>query len=695
MASTTTTGDLTKVGTSMLNMDDISYYLNHGLNFITAADKASDTEAVGGVKAENIAVAYQDPDSDKVDRNTVQNAKNLDGHGIDDFLLAAEGTEGFKKQETEYVSTTQDIENLRDEVYQLRAELAKKGVIERHTPYAGYYDPFRQSDVRYKSGAIGMSIDDSQGNEAQFVIHVADDVYDSLMVGDHLYLVSSNGASAVVEIAEKMSDHRRIRFVNATGFNINKEEVSIYRSKGTLMNGTFTFGQEASTQIDNTATMYTGLNDDTYHKTVNIDASRPGYGYTFRIPSKMQGNYLSKLDIEIETIGNPGALTCYIIDQNDITSWNEAIKSGVTADKSKTLEDLIIAKSQPLVGDSSRGDYIASFDFYDPTKEQAGTVYGTTAPDCYPCLSLIDKAGEAAVRYCMIIKADPTTLDEANYYKLRTLVTSTNADLQLNNTTYYYNESDKEPLKTDAVINSMDVFYGITLLKAVEKDFTPYEDGIYTAEFTQPAHLTSGSAVLEMRINREGVFNVRGDSAQGDQQDGATIVVEAKDAYGTGSLNGVNDGTLIVGENIAHVTNVNDMSLTLEKGLHVDAKAKVYPMGYKVALKASHTYWDEVNCVTVTDESVRYDMDLVEVVPDYYNTDNTRSDRLIFKADLYKLNEKGNKVHPQFNKFELEIYWKSSAVNNKVEKLNDYSVTTYPLAGAIKDLSLALTNKTE
>lgn len=118
-------------------------------------------------------------------------------------------------------------------------------------------------------------------------------------------------------------------------------------------------------------------------------------------------------------------------------------------------------------------------------------------------------------------------------------------------------------------------------------------------------------------------------------------------------------------------------------------------MGYKVALKASRTYWDATKCATVTGESVRYNMTLSEVVPDYYNTDETRSDRLIFKADLSTTDKSGNKIHPQYNKFELEIYWKSSAVNNKVEKVNDYSITTYPLAGAIKDLSLSLTNKTE
>lgn len=64
--------DLTKVGTSLLDMDSIAEYLNIAKNFVTKNDKATDVEQVAGVDAEQIAVAV-----DKDDRTTVRNALNL------------------------------------------------------------------------------------------------------------------------------------------------------------------------------------------------------------------------------------------------------------------------------------------------------------------------------------------------------------------------------------------------------------------------------------------------------------------------------------------------------------------------------------------------------------------------------------------------------------------------------------------
>ena len=78
--------DLTKVGTSLLDMDSIAEYLNIAKNFVTKNDKATDVEQVAGVDAEQIAVAV-----DKDDRTTVRNALNLNDHPDTYFLTATEG----------------------------------------------------------------------------------------------------------------------------------------------------------------------------------------------------------------------------------------------------------------------------------------------------------------------------------------------------------------------------------------------------------------------------------------------------------------------------------------------------------------------------------------------------------------------------------------------------------------------------
>lgn len=228
--------DLTKVGTSLLDMDSIAEYLNIAKDFVTKNDKATDVEQVAGVDAEQIAVAV-----DKDDRTTVRNALNLNDHPDTYFLTATEGN-GIIKDNTRIKSTyNNEIKELRDELYQLRDELAKSGIVTKYNTYAGYYDSFKTSCPEHIYNAVAKSIENSSD---QYSIIVKDDLYDKFDVEDKILLKNlDDDSTTVVTIDRKEPDFRTLHFTPASGFNIYKDKCEIYKSKGNLINGTYSFGE--------------------------------------------------------------------------------------------------------------------------------------------------------------------------------------------------------------------------------------------------------------------------------------------------------------------------------------------------------------------------------------------------------------------------------------------------------------------
>lgn len=701
--------DFSKVGITMLNMDDIVNYLKIARGFISDTDKATDVKNVAGVLAEWIAIAdtsKHNPDgSIKIDRETIKNALHLDGHPID-FFTTKEYGDSIKKE----LNKTQDIageeiKDLRDEVYQLRADLIKRGMLERYTPYAGFYDVFRTGDPVHLDRICDHAIKDSQGVGAQYTIHVSDEFYDSVEVGDHLYLFDRDSSrDAIVKINEKLPDHETLRFAVGTGFDIKKDMVDVYRSKGTIMNGTYTFGEIKKFKVDDSTAMYTGLNDDTYAKKLPLDKDNPGYGYTFRIPKNMQKSYLSKISVMIQAFGKPSDLLAYVIDEQNIHMWNKIRKADMDGEVLPNkddagqplptkLEDLIIAKSQPLTVDASKGMHLADFNFYGT--ENIGSSYGFSNPNPYPYLPLQDDEAERRVRYCLIIepigqldKYDPQDLK--NCYLLEFLKqTGDGPDLQLNNVTYHYDRTKEAPFTTNEAVNSYDLYYGVTLLRAIEKTFVPLGEGIYSARFMQPVPITSSRARLMLRVKREGLFHVAKStqsSSVGNVGDHSTIILESESPAYVPDFSGSNQKQVIIGSTICKVEEASNLgSITIEKGLHIDPEAPVYPVGYEVTLKAYYDEWDPVQFTTVTKYSDKFKLPLFAVIPDKYKHNKKLSDRLLFECDLYG---EDKNVKP-YNRFELEIYWKKNREKNDTVTLVNGS-NEYPLSAAIHDLSLSL-----
>ena len=121
------------VSLAMLPVEDIATYLDVVEGFSRKAEKATDTDKVAGISAELIAKAATNADGTLVkDRETVQNALQLGGISASDYLTT-EGSESLLN-DTYKVSTTlsDELKEVRDELYQLKAELAKQGYIKQN-----------------------------------------------------------------------------------------------------------------------------------------------------------------------------------------------------------------------------------------------------------------------------------------------------------------------------------------------------------------------------------------------------------------------------------------------------------------------------------------------------------------------------------------------------------------------------------
>ena len=671
----------------MIDVDDLSKTLHISQNFLQGNDASYDTLNVNGVPSSQIALAYTTKgaagETIVPDRSTVKNAMSLNGHTADEFVTSDTGKKFTEDRENIKNYYNRELAELRDEMYQMRIELEKNGVLKSYSPYAGFYDSFRSGDIKFLDTVMSHTIKDNPAGNQQ-TLSVSDTFFDSIEAGDHLYVVDpSIGQSAYCRVYEKGADHRTLTLEASLGFT-PKKDTEIYRSYGCIDNGEFRFGSVLLNGVDKASPMYFGLSDDTESYMYKLDTSYHGIAYTFRLPLKMQKSYLAKVDVDVQAYGTPGALVCYVINEKDIEAWNTTrtgIRTGAIA--ADEIDKLIVAKSAPL-SVKAGGNHIESFDFENTDKASTNGDYGISSVGSFPYLSASDADGHK-VRYCLIIEPQ-NNFNELNYINIELVRKTSGGDLQTNNKMYsYVKDSANEIEQSDPDLTESDLYYGITLYPGVEKEFVGHREGCYTARFSQPSDLTSTRARLMLRIRREGMYHLK-NATKGGLAPSATINIEVEKGKGNYAvnLNNAADHDIIVGKNICHVLNVNGELVTVRDGFYIDdPSAPVYPVGYQVTLKAYYDEWDEKSHTIVRRYGKKYSMPLVTVMPDKYRHEEL-SDRLIFETDF---RDDNGKVIP-YNNFEIEISWNISNANGFT--IYDAVDGSYPFIGGIHDLSVSL-----
>jgi len=721
--------NLTKAGTSVLKMDEISQLLDIKYDFITkdelayAGDETKDKDGklihkngqkikeIAGVAPRLLAIA-----ASKDDRTTVANALHLGGKLPAEYFTVIEAESVKQKIQRMQDTYSAEVRELRDELNQLHMELSKKGVTEEYKPYAGFYDVFH-ADYPIHLHAVVATAD--QNTTVQNRIHLREEDFAKFHVGDHVLVktdeITGPHGHVVATIRKKLNSvgiTNTIELDQATGFANRAGKVHIYKSYGMNFKNTFAFGKFVDDKPGD-KDIFTCLDDDNYRTRKRITADRTGYATTFRInPSKSKGSnkfFLDKIEIQVKKYGNPGDLMCYVINADDVGKW-------VNPKQAKD-DGILIAASKPLHVDERDGEHIEEFYFGDDD-------------DNMPLIKDIDKKDKKD-RFCMIVEAMSAD-SKSNYYELLFLqhydaATNTFSDLQLNNICYQYQQLDAATLKrindrqtvitgalqTTEELNKCDMYYGITLKQCEEGQFIPYDDGIYTAQFRSQEPIAGNHVRLTMRVAREGIFNVTACSeSDGNVQTGGKITFEedatyrvdaddAKDNKINGFANDVTNRKIIVGTTIVTPASVQGENITPEKGLHVEIGDPVYPIGYTARLVASNIKWDSNANREIESDSIAIPLELTQVQPDYSSqqraiikeklanpkiTDleknrlrakNRISDRLVFEGDLKSLVDANGEL-VKFNKFELQINWSrtcSSAFKSFAGRIYDLSVS--------------------
>ena len=655
--------NLTKVSTALLPIDDIAAMLeSEKYNFVSKTKNANDVNYVGGTQASQIAISVSADD-----RETVKNAQRLGGQLASDYMLTSAGNILNTTAEIIKTNHSEDILELKDELYQLRMELAKAGIVNGYKPTAGFYDMFVTGKEENLTKIIASAVADSLSNNT---IIVDVEKFAAFDIGDYIDIYFKNEMHHhICQITGKNTDGITMSFTPSSSYGITAGNVDIYKSLGTVDNGAFNFYQKAQGVMD-AVEMHSGLNDDTKRFRKQLNKPNAGYAYTFRVP-ELQKGYLTKLNIQVKTYGDPGALTCYVINEKNIDKFINSVQA--------KRDGIIIGKSQPLFHDASLGERIDSFNFWN----------GTT----YPKLLNEDDSSDNITHYAFIIESSSLT-DENNYHEIMFLQGENSTNLQSNNRTYEYTSQEEmigtqtPALITNSVIDAFDIYYSIVTHAIIDEGFSPYKEAIYTANFNTQESVQLSDAKLTLRVAREGYY-VTGNTSPAPITAGNTLAVIKEaglaDNYDMSELKGfglkTNTEDVVIGPFVRRVSSQNSSEIVVNDGVYVEPQTPVYRAGYKVFLKAWKRILNKATGRYETSDYARIELPLSAVLPDKHKASDKISDRLIYEVD----NIVGNEETRFFNNFELQIYWHT-------EYGAHYEDDKYKkdFVGRIHDLSLSL-----
>lgn len=656
--------------TSLLPMDDIAAYLTAIHNFANNNEPVNETKYVNGVSADKIAKAAVNDEGELIviqdeegnilfdGRESVKNAFNLNGKPASEYMLQEDGA--FIQNFGENVCSllTKEITNVKDELYQLKSELARNGLIKNYKLYSGFYDIFDESNPKYylittyKNGSpiqsatiCGLSTSFVNSANINKIIPSKNGL---IKVGDWFIISQPETGDNYLCKAESI-DIKTFEeeitfscFVSENGIPTlnNPETVIITKVQGSYQNGTYSFSK-LNDIVYTGKEKYTMLNDDKKTEFQSLNSDQQGLGISFNLPSFI-GGALKHFSVRGKYTGTPGALTCYFIDNSSISNDDFDITKYYAKSKIVTYDQYEPYDTQEFV-----------FDFLD---SETGT---------YPLL-------EGGKPYTALIISETANL--VNSWDIQFSVTDSDTkDIQINNKAYNFD------LNNGLVENKTigDMIFSLTTLEIKEHSESPYTEGLYSSELISvPYGESIAKARLTMRINKEGLFKTN-TTGTIEKKGLIHLIPEEISPEGLGIKK--ND-IMIINDQIVNITSdcVNN-NITIDKTVVLDEyNNDIYRMGYQVFLRAMKKIWDEENKVFKIISDVSIPMTLKAVIPDNIKKKNTSSDRLIFECEMR--NEENEPIDS--NEFLLQIVWKSNLLKSDLIAYKQF-------IGRIYDLNLS------
>ncbi len=634
------------ISPAMLPLESIAEYMDKVEGFSKKKEAAEDTKAVGNVSSEFIAVAATDEQGQLVeDRETVKNALQLGGIDASDYITTQGANALLSDTYQVSVNSGNEVKNLRDELYQLKSELTKAGLIKQSHCYNGYYDAFKEGNETYIKEPI--TITSTTLSQTQLGYITVEDV-SNLTAGE--YIVIETAIPQIAQIQDITGSDR----INLTT-NINGPVpmgTKISKSYGTYNQGMFVFGKQKDIAVSSQE-RYVILNDDAQPMSlVKKYTPNSGYAAQINIPSTARGA-IKRIGVQAKVTGNPGGLRCYVIDP---LSNVEDVFTMTTIQEMKQ-QGKIIAESNLLYSSNATQSFNELyFDFND--------------------IVVLEKQSYMF----LFVQVDA---DNNNYWELKGLRGETSIDLQTNSKLYSFTEGN--PL----IAEDGDLYLIVVTSDIVKNQIEYSKQGLYSAKVELSDLSPATRLRVELKVNREGRFAVVDNPNTLLPGVGANLNTYNEDnkSYATSVFNV--GQTIAIGNQIAKVGNsrTDNTAFNLAETTYAPAGAPVYRIGYKVQAKACNTSIDKANSRNpIKKENVTLvELPLVAIIPGKEaGKEAISSDRLIFEADI-KANDTGYILN-QFNEIETQIFWENQGattidLNNSPE-----------LAGKILDITISTDN---
>lgn len=634
------------ISPAMLPLESIAEYMDKVEGFSKKKEAAEDTKAVDNVSSEFIAVAATDEQGQLVeDRETVKNALQLGGIDASDYITTQGANALLSDTYQVSVNSGNEVKNLRDELYQLKSELTKAGLIKQSHCYNGYYDAFKEGNETYIKEPI--TIASTTLSQTQLGYIAVEDV-SNLTAGE--YIVIETAIPQIAQIQDITGSDR----INLTT-NINGPVpmgTKISKSYGTYNQGMFVFGKQKDIAVSSQE-RYVILNDDAQPMSlVKKYTPNSGYAAQINIPSTARGA-IKRIGVQAKVTGNPGGLRCYVIDP---LSNVEDVFTMTTIQEMKQ-QGKIIAESNLLYSSNATQSFNELyFDFND--------------------IVVLEKQSYMF----LFVQVDA---DNNNYWELKGLRGETSIDLQTNSKLYSFTEGN--PL----IAEDGDLYLIVVTSDIVKNQIEYSKQGLYSAKVELSDLSPATRLRVELKVNREGRFAVVDNPNTLLPGVGANLNTYNEDnkSYATSVFNV--GQTIAIGNQIAKVGNsrTDNTAFNLAETTYAPAGAPVYRIGYKVQAKACNTSINKTDSRNpIKKENITLvELPLVAIIPGKEaGKESISSDRLIFEADI-EANDTGYILN-QFNEIETQIFWENQGattidLNNSPE-----------LAGKILDVTISTDN---
>ena len=598
------------ISLAMIPVEDIATYLEIVKGFSIKGEKAVDTDKVAGIDAELIARAI-----DAEHRDTVNNSLNLGGIPANKYLTL-EGSEALLN-DTYKVSTTlsSELKEMRDELYQLKAELAKQGYIKQNHVYDGFYDAFRNEEIRYINDEITTVVGEHRASDNIIIVGNADDI----APGEYISLTDANKDMHAYKVTDVVGN--QLQLDRTLGVTIPSKSF-VKKYAGSYYNGEFVFGRDSGSYTS-TEMMKAIIKDGKTRVVIKtLGEESKGFATKLSYYASTYETFIREITMSLAYSGNPGSIRASIWEL-----MNEDNKERPTCEKLGESNNIYTSSCSNSLTE-------VKFKFDTPVEILPGHTY-------------------LVALYC-------GGTDDNNTWKIGGYVDEydvANGSLWYTDDTYDFNNDIFKliPGPTDA-------FLALGISKQIKADIIYNNSGLYSCHEEISGGFTR--ARVELKVSREGMFYVASGSTL------STVAGSILQMSGGELVNPFfNKDQVVVGNMISSIDgDCTNKTIKFLDDVYTPAGEDIYRVGYKVVAKCKK----KINDVPLTySKPVVVELPLVAVMRGKETgKENISTDRLIFESEIKQGQERALEI---YDDIEIQVFWYSGLQADNLNTNNQFA----------------------